>query len=801
MPSGFDQWAADLDRAANRGRELDSLLPQLDLVLRDACHVEQVVHESDHLPDLALHHLDGLAERRRVGLCPAQDLQAVADRRERVPELMGEQRQEVCLPPVGFLQLLLGALLVVDVGIRADPLHDASGSIVNGDTPAQEPAVRAVRGAPQSELRLELRPGSVRRVPPIHHPLEVVGVDHMTQVFGVGGLLPGQAGVLAPARVYILGPSLGVRRPDHLRTALGEDAEPGLAHAQAFLALPACRLRLLVLGDVDACPGHIERPTLLVFEDLPAVRDPVDAAVRPPHPERHVEVGPLAGTPLAPPAHVRALVRMNHAEELVDGARGLSRGEAEQPVEVLIPFQLARLDVPQEGAGARCGQGGRQTALAPSQRLFDLLPLGDVAGRSGDGLHGTARPEDRDEDVLVLPFADRTREGRLVAQRLLRLDDLQNLALQARGQLRRIVELEEVLPERLGRVLLPECEEPTVDEREPPVEVEDVVEVGGVRESGLVHTALLLGCRSLAGGLCLDPALLRAPVLGHVHTRRDDVDDLARLVLDGRERKIHDALAAVRHEVGRFAAERLAGQRLGEPGFDPGLQCGRAIPPTRLPEWLADDVVPGETAALERGAIGVDHRSVGCQETGEQSLIEDRPVLRVGLPQLAVRLLKVVRSLDGLGHVLDAVKNAGDLTRRAENWGIHRVEVALGRTARRVGAPDAVVADSDRIGGTAGENSRERGAEASRVFEEYLEHAPTHDVPTLGLGRLEVRVTGGRDPQLRRQYEAGLGRGFEQRAEIKEGWSIGGARRKHHARLGRRHRPRSIGAARRTLQG
>jgi hypothetical protein len=60
---GVDHRPTGLDRVGDHRRELDPFLAQLDLALRDAADVEQVVDEMDELAQLALDH----AARALVG--------------------------------------------------------------------------------------------------------------------------------------------------------------------------------------------------------------------------------------------------------------------------------------------------------------------------------------------------------------------------------------------------------------------------------------------------------------------------------------------------------------------------------------------------------------------------------------------------------------------------------------------------------------------------------------------------------------------------------------------------------------
>ena len=94
-----------LDGLGHRPRQVERGTPQLDLALSDARQIEQVVHEADHLLDLALDDVAGLADagvRRPEQL---QDFYGIEDRRHRVPQFVGEDGQELVLAAVGLAQL------------------------------------------------------------------------------------------------------------------------------------------------------------------------------------------------------------------------------------------------------------------------------------------------------------------------------------------------------------------------------------------------------------------------------------------------------------------------------------------------------------------------------------------------------------------------------------------------------------------------------------------------------------------------------------------------------------------------
>jgi hypothetical protein len=100
----FDARLSDLDRRARHGVERDPLLAQVELAAIDAADVEQVVDEARQLGDLPLHHVDGLLGQRGAGL-RLQQREAIAQRRERIPELVRQHREELALVRVGPLQL------------------------------------------------------------------------------------------------------------------------------------------------------------------------------------------------------------------------------------------------------------------------------------------------------------------------------------------------------------------------------------------------------------------------------------------------------------------------------------------------------------------------------------------------------------------------------------------------------------------------------------------------------------------------------------------------------------------------
>ena len=88
----------------DHGREVHPLLQQLDFAATDARDLQQVVYEADEVVDLPLHQALDTLEIRSQSSGPAQHMQAVADRRERIAQLMRERRDEFVLAAVGFQQ-------------------------------------------------------------------------------------------------------------------------------------------------------------------------------------------------------------------------------------------------------------------------------------------------------------------------------------------------------------------------------------------------------------------------------------------------------------------------------------------------------------------------------------------------------------------------------------------------------------------------------------------------------------------------------------------------------------------------
>ena len=114
----IDHWPHRLDAVRDDARELDWLFLEHDLALADARHVEQLVHQARklcHLPvDDVARHYHALLVRADA----AHQLDGVADRRERVSQLVRQHRQELVLAAVRVLQLLLRLARAGDLALE-----------------------------------------------------------------------------------------------------------------------------------------------------------------------------------------------------------------------------------------------------------------------------------------------------------------------------------------------------------------------------------------------------------------------------------------------------------------------------------------------------------------------------------------------------------------------------------------------------------------------------------------------------------------------------------------------------------
>jgi hypothetical protein len=105
VPAGFQQRPNRFDGATGGVAQVDVFAAQVGFAARDARNVEQVVDEAGQQPHLTVHHLARVLESRRVVRRELHHFQAVANRRQRVAQLVRQHRQEFILSAIGLAQL------------------------------------------------------------------------------------------------------------------------------------------------------------------------------------------------------------------------------------------------------------------------------------------------------------------------------------------------------------------------------------------------------------------------------------------------------------------------------------------------------------------------------------------------------------------------------------------------------------------------------------------------------------------------------------------------------------------------
>ena len=105
----LDERPARLHGVLHDRGQVDPLLAELELAPGDPRDIEQVVDQSHHLADLAFHHRAGRLDDLGLAVGQADDLERVADRRQRVPQFVRQGREELVLAAIGVAKLLVEA--------------------------------------------------------------------------------------------------------------------------------------------------------------------------------------------------------------------------------------------------------------------------------------------------------------------------------------------------------------------------------------------------------------------------------------------------------------------------------------------------------------------------------------------------------------------------------------------------------------------------------------------------------------------------------------------------------------------
>ena len=253
MAAGLDQGDGGLERHRHQRRQRHRLFFKFDLAARDAGDVEQVVHQVDQVAELAVHHADQAVQGGRLGRGDAQQVEAGADRRQRIAQFVRQGGEEFGLAVVRFRQVggdapqfVLGALLLGDVARDGGQANDVAGVVAHRET--LEVDRRHGAGDEVGEAQLALparrRAGQGRQ----HHFLDeaaAFGREKVDQgVVGNGGV-GRHAGQLAPGRIEEHADRVGGGDADEVGRLLGHRGQA----ADAFLGKAALGLVAEVQGD------------------------------------------------------------------------------------------------------------------------------------------------------------------------------------------------------------------------------------------------------------------------------------------------------------------------------------------------------------------------------------------------------------------------------------------------------------------------------------------------------------------------------------------------------------------------
>ena len=102
---------------------VEELLLEANLAAGDPRDVEQVVDQADELPHLPLDDVLGEVDVLRV-VGHLEDGDGVADGGERVPQLVGEHRQELVFSSVVLAELFIQPAVLDGAGRHLRELHD-----------------------------------------------------------------------------------------------------------------------------------------------------------------------------------------------------------------------------------------------------------------------------------------------------------------------------------------------------------------------------------------------------------------------------------------------------------------------------------------------------------------------------------------------------------------------------------------------------------------------------------------------------------------------------------------------------
>ena len=159
LAAALEQRAAGLDRGPQHRRELHAFLAELEPVAGDPRDVHQVVDEPRHLPHLAVDRVQRPLRLWPECLLEMQDLNGVANRGQRIPQLVRQDRQEFVLRAVSLRQDVLGMLAGGDVHEHVHRAEHLAGLVADRVGMSQHGAALAVRTLDDDLVTVVFLPG------------------------------------------------------------------------------------------------------------------------------------------------------------------------------------------------------------------------------------------------------------------------------------------------------------------------------------------------------------------------------------------------------------------------------------------------------------------------------------------------------------------------------------------------------------------------------------------------------------------------------------------------------------------
>jgi hypothetical protein len=108
--------------------QIDVVLLELELPARDARYVEQIVEQQRHALHLARNDFAAPLALAVVGRVGVEDAHCIADRRQRIAQLMCQRGEELVLAAIGLEQRALGVLEPRDVEVDTGPALDPAAA-------------------------------------------------------------------------------------------------------------------------------------------------------------------------------------------------------------------------------------------------------------------------------------------------------------------------------------------------------------------------------------------------------------------------------------------------------------------------------------------------------------------------------------------------------------------------------------------------------------------------------------------------------------------------------------------------